>query len=57
VVRHGTRGNTRERVEAAIDETKLGGPYATRSEASVAKAQLPDDLRPFADISRFGGHL
>lgn len=57
VVRYGTRGETRDQTVEEILSKNLGGPYATKDEALVAKAQISRHLQPFTDISTFKGWI
>lgn len=54
VVRYGTRGHTREDVEAELVALNLG-PCATRDAALLLKLMVSERLRPFVDVSKFGG--
>lgn len=56
VVRYGTHGDVRERTEAMLRREALG-PFATKAEAVVARSELDPALRPYTDISQFGGYV
>ena len=56
VVRHGTRGTTRQDLERELMKLDLG-PCETKDEALLLKLMVSERLRPFTDVSKFGGYV
>lgn len=56
VVRYGTRGSTRDDVERELAQLNIG-PCATKDEALLLKLLVSERLRPYVDVSKFGGYL